>query len=55
MTIDNYFLTSKIETDELGRIVITDKALLEKINGGVMAVPEFMPPDVACGNGNCAC
>jgi len=45
----------QFKTDEHGRIVIEDMELLKSITGALGAPADFMPPDVACGNGNCAC
>lgn len=55
MMIDTFLALNKVETDELGRLVIKDLALLEKINGAITGSSEFMPSDVGCGNQNCAC
>lgn len=52
----NKILENKpFKTDEYGRIVIEDMELLNALHGGLAAPVDFMPPDVACGNGNCAC
>lgn len=44
-----------IKSDELGRFIIKDLAILEKINGAVIGESEFMVSDGACGNSNCVC
>lgn len=45
----------EIKSDELGRFIIDDLNVLEKINGAVIGSPEFMASDTACGNSNCVC
>jgi hypothetical protein len=51
----NLFLDQKIHTDDLGRLIIHDEKILEKINGALITGPEFIVLDAACGNGNCVC
>jgi hypothetical protein len=53
--INSYFEQNEVKSDEFGRIIIQDLSILEKINGATMGTPEFMIPDVACGNANCGC
>ena len=55
MMIDKFLELNDVETDELGRIIIKDLNILEQINGAIGGNAEFMRPDVACGNQNCAC
>lgn len=54
MTKD-YLKNNDFKTDELGRIIIEDLNLLEKINGAMVGSPEFLVSDGACGNSNCVC
>jgi hypothetical protein len=51
----NYLRNNDINTDELGRMIIEDLNLLHELNGAISDNPEFMVPDVACGNTNCVC
>jgi hypothetical protein len=53
--IKNFLVDHKIQSDDLGRSIIQDTSILEKINGAIFTEPEFMVPDTACGNGNCVC
>lgn len=53
--IKNLLLDYEIQSDELGRTIVGDARMLEKINGAISSCPEFMVPDTACGNGNCVC
>lgn len=50
-----YFLNTDIQTDDLGRVIINDKDVLEKINGAVTTNAKFVLPDGACGNSHCLC
>lgn len=51
----NYLATQAIKTDELGRMIVEDLALLEKINGAYLGTPDILISDGACGNSNCVC
>lgn len=49
MELENIINKDVIETDDLGRIVITDKDVLVKINSMVFSHSKFVLPDAACG------
>lgn len=53
--LEEYLATHELNTDEYGRIIIEDMALLDQINGAFMSGSEFLFSDGACGNSNCVC
>ena len=53
--IETLINVDEINVDELGRLIINDASLLEKINGASFTPPGFMQCDGACGNTNCVC
>lgn len=55
LDMEKYLASNNLEMDELGRIIIDDEAILEKINGAVMMGNDIWLSDAACGNSNCLC
>jgi hypothetical protein len=50
-----YFIKlAEIKSDEFGRAIIEDTNVLDKLQGA-LGHPEFLIPDVGCGNVNCTC
>lgn len=55
MELNNFLNMDEIKTDDLGRVVIDDRDILEKINSTMLTRAEFVLPDGACGNSHCLC
>ena len=55
MSKTTFLEKNEIKSDELGRFIVNDLSLLEKLNGAMLGEPDFMLSDGACGNSNCVC